>query len=79
VFTWARIGPVGGIWFEGKGGEMILTPLGRVICSVIFFVGAASGALCGAAFDARCRPGRGGIKTKTDFARERLWDRELDG
>jgi hypothetical protein len=78
MFIWARIGPAGLIWWQGKGGETILTPLGRIICSIIFAMGGIGGALCGWALDARHRP-RITAKLKTDAPQEHLWDRELDG
>ena len=79
LFTFARIGPAGLIWWQGKGGETILTPLGRIIVSIIIVVGAFAGALCGWAFDARYRPEIAAAKPKSDAPQEHLWDRELDG
>jgi hypothetical protein len=78
MFIGARICPAGLIWWEGKGGETILTPLGRIICSIIFALGGIGGALCGWALDARYRS-RITAKPKTDSPQEHLWDRELDG
>jgi hypothetical protein len=78
IFIWARIGPAGLIWWQGKGDKTILTPLGRIICSIIFAVGGIGGALCGCALDAKYRP-RNTAKLKTDPQQEHLWDRELDG
>jgi hypothetical protein len=78
MFIWARIGPEGFIWWQGKGGETILTPLGRIICSIIFAIGGIGGALCGWAMDARYRRSVT-AKLKTEAPQEHLWDRELDG
>jgi hypothetical protein len=78
MFIWARIGPAGLIWWQGKGAETILTPLGRTICSIIFAIGGIGGALCGWALDARYRPGIT-AKLKPDAPQEHLWDRDLDG
>jgi hypothetical protein len=47
VFAYARVGPLGLLWFEGKGGETILTPVGRIVDSIVFFVGAIAGIACG--------------------------------
>jgi hypothetical protein len=77
MFIWARIGPAGLIWRQGKGGETILTLLGRIICSVISAVGGIGGALCGWASDAKYRP-RITAKLKTHAPQEHLWNRELD-
>jgi hypothetical protein len=77
MFIWARIGPAGLIWWQGKGGETILTPWGRMICCILFAIGGIGGALCGWASDARCRF-RLTAKLKTDAPKEHLWDRELD-
>jgi hypothetical protein len=77
-FTFARVGPAGLIWFPGKGGETILTPSGRIIVSVIFFVGAVVGAFCGLALEARYRSGIGAGKSKSGPPQEDLWDREVD-
>ena len=52
LFWTARIGPSGLLWFEGKGGETIQTPLGRTVVAVLFAAGAVVGALLGWAFDA---------------------------
>jgi hypothetical protein len=79
LFTFARIGPAGLVWWQGKGGETILTPLGRIFCSIIFAVGAFAGALCGLALEARYRPEIHAAKPKSDTPQEHLWDRELDG
>jgi len=79
LFTCARIGPTGFIWWQGKGGETILTPLGRVFCSIIVAMGACAGALCGLALEARFRREIPAAKPKSDAPQERLWDRELDG
>lgn len=79
LFTFARIGPAGLIWWQGKGGETILTPLGRIFCSIIFAMGALAGALCGLAWQARHRPRRRAAKLESDAPEEHLWDRELDG
>jgi len=39
--------PAGLVWCQGKGGEIILTPVGRTIVSVIIVIGGFAGALCG--------------------------------
>ena len=52
LFSHARIGPAGYFWWEGKGGETFLTPLGRTIFVIVFVSGAITGALCGRVFDA---------------------------
>jgi hypothetical protein len=78
MFIWARIGPAGLIWWQGKGGETILTPSGRIICSIIFAIGGIGGALGGWAWDARNRRSLT-AKLKSDSPQEHLWDRELDG
>jgi hypothetical protein len=77
--SFARIGPVGLLWWLGKGGETILTPLGRICCSIIVFVGAFAGVLCGLALEAKYRPEIPAAKPKRDAPQEHLWDRELDG
>jgi len=79
LFTFARIGPAGLIWWQGKGGETILTTLGRIFCSIIFAVGGFAGALFGLALEARYRPESPAAKPKSDAPQEHLWDRELDG
>jgi hypothetical protein len=79
LITFARIGPAGLIWWQGKGGETILTPLGQIIVSMIILVGAIVGALCGWAFEARYRPVIAAAKPKSGASQEHLWDRELDG
>ena len=79
LFTLTRIGPPGHIWWEGKGGETIPTPLGRIICSIIIVAGAFAGALCGLAWEARYRPQGPVAKPKMGVSREHLWDHELDG
>jgi hypothetical protein len=79
LFTLARIGPAGLIWWQGKGGETILTALGQIIVGIIIVVGAVVGALCGWAFDARYRPEIAAAKPKSGASQEHLWDRELDG
>lgn len=79
LFTFARIGPAGLIWWQGKGGETILTPLGRTIVSVIMIVGAVAGALGVLALEARYRTEIAAGKPKSDAPPERLWDRELVG
>jgi hypothetical protein len=38
---------MGYLWWEGKGGETILTPLGRIVASTLVIAGAVVGALCG--------------------------------
>jgi hypothetical protein len=78
LFSFARIGPVGLVWWQGKGGATILTPLGRTCCSVILLVGAFAGYLCGLALEARYRPEIPAAKPKSDVPQDRLWDRELD-
>ncbi len=77
--TSARIGPAGLIWWQGKGGETILTPLGRIFCSIIFAVGAFAGVLCGVALEVRYRREILNAKPKIAAPQELLWDRELDG
>jgi hypothetical protein len=47
LFGFPRIGPMGFLWWEGKGHETILTPLGRIVASTLVVVGALAGALCG--------------------------------
>ncbi len=78
LFAFARVGPAGLFWWQGKGGETILTPLGRILCSIVFAVGAYAGVLCGLALEAKYRPERPAAKPKSDAPQD-LWDRELDG
>jgi hypothetical protein len=52
LFSYARIGPAGYFWWEGKGGETFLTPPGRAIFVIIFVGGAIMGAFCGRVIDA---------------------------
>jgi hypothetical protein len=79
LFTLARVGPAGLVWWQGKGGETILTPLGRTILSVIIVIGGFAGAVCGWAFDSRYRPEIAAAKPKRYAPQEHLWDRDLDG
>ena len=79
LFTFARIGPAGIIWWQGKGGETILTPTGRIIVCIVIVAGAFAGALCGWAFDARYRPDIAAVKPKRHAPQAHLWDRDLDG
>jgi hypothetical protein len=79
LFTLARIGPEGLIWWEGKGGQTDLAPLGQTICTVLSVVGAIGGTLWGWAFDARNQPRIAAAKRKSHAWQEYLWDRELDG
>jgi hypothetical protein len=79
LFSFTRIGPAGLIWWEGKGGETILTPLGRTIGVTLVIAGAIAGSLCGMAFDVWGRPGIAGAKPKRNAPQEHLWDRQLDG
>jgi hypothetical protein len=70
VFTYARIGPAGLIWWQGKGGETFLTTPGKMIASIIVVVGAFAGGLCGLAFEARWRLGRRAAKLKNEAQQE---------
>jgi hypothetical protein len=79
LFSFTRIGPLGFLWFEGKGGETIQTPQGRLIESVIWILGSWVGALFALAVEARYRPEARIAKPKSDPSQEHLWDRELDG
>jgi hypothetical protein len=79
LFSFTRIGPPGFLWFEGKGGETIQTPLGRLIESVIWIVGSWVGALFALAVEARSRPEARIAKPQSDPPQEHLWDCELDG
>ena len=79
LFSFTRIGPLGFLWFEGKGGETIQTPVGRLIESVIWIVGSLVGTLFALAVEARYRPEARIAKPKSDPPQEHLWDRELDG
>jgi hypothetical protein len=79
LFSFIRIGPPGFIWWEGKGGETIQTPLGRIILSIIFVSGAYAGCLCGWALDTWYRPRIATAKRGSDAGQGRLWDREIDG
>ncbi len=51
LLSHARIGPEGYFWWEGKGGETFLTPLGRTIFVIVFVSGAILGALSVRVFD----------------------------
>lgn len=55
LFSVARVGPRGLLWFEGKGGETVLTPKGRIVVVVVTIAVAFAGALCGIVLDVRCR------------------------
>ena len=79
LFSFTRIGPPGFLWFEGKGGETIQTPLGRLIESVIWIVGSWVGALLALAVEGMYRPEARIAKPTSDPPQEHLWDRELDG
>jgi hypothetical protein len=57
LFSEARIGPAGHFWWQGKGGETLLTYLGYTIAVIVIVGGAIGGALCGMLLDARFRPG----------------------
>ena len=78
LFTFARIGPAGIIWWQGKGGETILTPRADHRLHRNSRRG-LRGALCGWAFDARYRPDIAAVKPKRDAPQAHLWDRDLDG
>ena len=78
VFIFARIGPRGFLWWEGKGGETIPTPLARIIAIAIFAVGAFGGAICAFVLEVRWRPETLAARPKSEAQREHLWDRELD-
>jgi hypothetical protein len=78
AFVYARIGPAGHLWWEGKGGESIPTPLARTICIAIFAVGALAGGLCRFVLEVRWRPGIPATKPSSEAQQEHLWDRELD-
>jgi hypothetical protein len=78
LFTYARVGPAGLIWLQGKGGETFLTTTGKIIVSIIVVVGAFAGGLCGVALGARGRTEVPATKPRSEAQREHLWDRELD-
>jgi len=93
LFFVARIGPAGHFWWQGKGGETFLTPLGKFILVSLFVGGAYVGVFCGWAIDARSRPGetevlvpKGTPERKKPSPRgtlnidqDLLWDKDLDG
>ncbi len=79
LFSFARIGPPGFIWWEDKGGGTIQTPLGRVILSIIFVSGGYAGAFGGWAIDTWYRRRPTTEKRKSDAGQGHLWDREMDG
>jgi hypothetical protein len=78
LFTYARVGPAGLIWLQGKGDETFLTTLGKIIVSVIVVVGAFAGGLCELALEARWRSQAPAVKRKCEAQQDHLWDRELD-
>jgi hypothetical protein len=78
LFTYARIGPAGLIWWQGKGGETFLTTPGKIIVTIIVVVGAIAGGLCGLALEAKWRPEAPAAKPKSEAQQGHLWDRELD-
>jgi p-aminobenzoyl-glutamate transporter AbgT len=47
VLSFARVGPAGVLWRDGKGGHVALTPLGRTTRSAAMIVVAIAGALYG--------------------------------
>jgi hypothetical protein len=77
AFIMARIGPAGLFWWEGPGGETIMTALGRFVYSMIILVGAFAGLLCGSALVARYHPESRATKPRSDIPQEHLWDRQL--
>jgi hypothetical protein len=79
LFSFSRIGPSGLVWFEGKGGGTIQTPLGQIIESIVFVVGSWVGVLFALALEAKYRPDARAARPKSDAPKEDLWDRELDG
>jgi hypothetical protein len=56
LFTEARIGPAGHLWWEAKGGETILTSSGKTIAVIVIVCGAIAGALCGLLLEAKFPP-----------------------
>jgi hypothetical protein len=79
LFSFTRMGPPGFVWWEGKGGETIATPLGRMILSILFVSGGFAGGLCGWALDTWYRPRIATAKRQSGAGQSRLWDREIDG
>jgi hypothetical protein len=79
LFTYARIGPSGLIWLQGKGGETFLTTPAKIIVTIIVLIGAFAGGLCGLALVATYRPEARAPKPKSETPQEHLWDRQLDG
>lgn len=55
LFSQARVGSPGLLWWEGKGGETFMTPLGRIIFVILITAGAIVGALCGRVIETRSR------------------------
>ena len=66
LFSFSRIGPPGLIWWQGKGGETIQTPLGRGILSVTVVVGAFASAFLALVLEARYRHEARAVKPKGD-------------
>jgi hypothetical protein len=79
LFAYARIGPAGLIWWQGKGGETFLTTPGKIIAAIIVVVGAVAGGLCGLVLEAKWRLEAPATKPKSEAQQGHLWDRELDG
>jgi hypothetical protein len=55
LFAQARIGPAGLFWWTGKGGDTLLTPLGRTIFVIVLMSGVIGGALFGRMIEAWSR------------------------
>jgi hypothetical protein len=56
-----RFSSQGLLWWEGKGGSTVLTPLGRTIFVVLLMTGMIVGAVCGNAIDARSSDRKGRV------------------
>lgn len=51
VISPGRVGPEHFLWWQGKGGETILTSLGRIVVAGLLIGGSSIGSACGLAID----------------------------
>ncbi|WP_165226099.1 hypothetical protein [Aquisphaera insulae] len=79
LYSCARIGPPGVLWFQGKGGETILTPRGRGILSVVFLAGSYAGIFGGWAIASWYRRKFAATKPPCEAMADEMWDRDCDG
>jgi hypothetical protein len=79
LFSVSRLGPRAFLWFEGKGGETILTPLGNIVRAIVFVTGAFTGSFCERAIHLWYGRWIATAKQRYEAGQDPLWDTELDG